>query len=446
MMERPPYKLAVVSDLHLSEGWDEDGYLQKKEDFFFDQSFKRFLAYLGEKAKEGDFHYRLLINGDFVDFLQFTTVPGEEVIPGETFTKRERSVGLGTGEAKTLWKLDRLVNGHNVFFTAIADFLAKGHQLFILPGNHDIEWVMPGLQASFKQRVSGLVEAAGDLGDRITFLPWFYYDPLLSVFVEHGSQYDDINSFDYFLWPYRKDGSIDLPAGSFFVRYLFNRIEELYPFADNMKPLTKFLGWALTRFQTYRGWPPQVITFFQFFWNTLRKAGPVQKDWVKELQDRQMHEIEKVAQMSALEEGKLQALKSHWVRSALHHHRWLGLLKSFCGNSKLDKWYYQDQAREVQRVVGTRYTIFGHTHEADLCTLSTSPDRKKNEYVNSGSWTKSFAANHEEALLKEENEFVYVHIGYDEKKEGIRMDLLRWDDPLHEGERVRLFRSEKGTK
>ena len=311
MMEKTSYKLALVSDLHLSEGWDEEGYLQKKEDFFFDQSFKRFLGYLKEEAKKGDFHYRLLINGDFVDFLQFTTVPGKEVIPGQTFTDREKRVGLGTGEAKTLWKLDRLIKGHKVFFTSIADFLASGHQLVILPGNHDIEWVMPKVQESFKQQVSGLVAAGGDLDDRITFLPWFYYDPLLSVFVEHGSQYDDINSFDYFLWPYRKDGTIDLPAGSFFVRYLFNRIEELYPFADNMKPLTKFIGWALVRLQTYLGWPPQIVKFFQFFWNTLQKAGPAEKDWVKELEKKQTQEIRKLAQMSGMEEGRLEALKSH---------------------------------------------------------------------------------------------------------------------------------------
>jgi hypothetical protein len=83
--------------------------------------------------------------------------------------------------------------------------------------------------------------------------------------------------------------------------------------------------------------------------------------------------------------------------------------------------------------------IFGHTHEADMQTLSTRGGIKS-EYVNSGSWTKSFASNHEEALLKSENEFVYVEIGHDKEKNDIRMDLLRWNDSLDEGERVRLFR------
>jgi len=39
---------------------------------------------------------------------------------------------------------------------------------------------------------------------------------------------------------------IDLPLGSLFVRYLFNRVEVSTPFADNIKPATRFIGWFLT--------------------------------------------------------------------------------------------------------------------------------------------------------------------------------------------------------
>jgi hypothetical protein len=52
MAETFPYKIVIVSDLHLSEGWDENGYLQRNEDFFFDQNFKRFLEYLLKKGEE----------------------------------------------------------------------------------------------------------------------------------------------------------------------------------------------------------------------------------------------------------------------------------------------------------------------------------------------------------------------------------------------------------
>jgi UDP-2,3-diacylglucosamine pyrophosphatase LpxH len=440
MLETFSYKLVIVSDLHLSEGWDENGYLQRNEDFFFDQNFERFLRYLSVLEKEEKFFYRLVINGDLVDFLQFTTVPEERDIQGETLTKREKNLGMGTSEIKTLWKLGKLIYGHKVFFTAIADFLAKGNELIIIPGNHDIEWIMPAIQESFKKRLSELPMPPRDLQERIKFLPWFYYDSFFSVFAEHGSQYDDINSFDYLLCPYRKDGTVDLPAGSFFVRYLFNRIEEIYPFADNMKPLTKFLCWAVRQFETYKGCPPQIFRFIQFFLNTLKKAGPVKEGWAKELSQRHAKEINRLAEISGMDKRKLEDLKSYWIPSALHHNKSIGLLVSFIKNSKLDKYYYREKARKVQQIVGARYVIFGHTHESDLCPLSVSPEGEKNEYVNSGSWTKSFAANYEEALLKSENEFVYVQIGYDKKKDDVKMDLLRWNDSLQEGERVRLFK------
>ncbi|MFH0793239.1 MAG: metallophosphoesterase [bacterium] len=443
MEETAPYKLVIVSDLHLSEGWDENGYLQRNEDFFFDRNFKRFLGYLSESGQAEGFSYRLVINGDFVDFLQFTTVPKEKDIAGETLSNRERNLGMGTGDIKTLWKLGRLISGHKVFFSAIADFLAKGNELIVIPGNHDIEWVMPGIQDDFKARISGLTMPQRDIRERIRFLPWFYYDPVLSVFVEHGAQYDEINSYDYFLYPYRKDGTIDLPAGSFFVRYLFNRVEEVYPFADNVKPMTKFIWWALWQRRTWVGRPPQMFKFVRFFIDTLKKAGPAEEEWVQILTQRQNNEMDRLAQVSGLDRRRLEELKSHWIRSTLRHSGTFGLLASFIRNAKLDKYYYRGKARKVQETVGTRYVVFGHTHESDMCTLCVSPGGTKSEYVNSGSWTKSFAANHEEALLKGENEFVYVQIGHDRKRNDTKMDLLRWNDSLQEGERVRLFKWKK---
>ena len=39
--------------------------------------------------------------------------------------------------------------------------------------------------------------------------------------------------------------AIDLPLGSYVVEHLFNRIEEVDPFADNVKPATSYFLWAL---------------------------------------------------------------------------------------------------------------------------------------------------------------------------------------------------------
>ncbi len=443
--ERPNYQLIIVSDLHLSEGWDpKTKRLSRNEDFFFDLNFQRFLQHLAGRAERGRFSYRLLINGDFVDFLQFTSVPDEETIRGEIITKREKELGLGTSTIKTLWKLNILMNGHWIFFNALKEFVLRGNEVIIIPGNHDIEWMIPNVQRNFKERLSADIpeDKKAEFNNRIQFVPWFYHDPLLSVYVEHGSQYDDLNSFDYFLCPYRKDGTIELPAGSFFVRYLFNRVEQYYPFADNMKPMSKFIWWALKRRETWFSRPPRIIKFINFFLNTIAKAGPIDKEWKKELDIRHAKDLQEKAHSSGLNIKQIQEMKKYWVPSALHNCLMWGLLKSFHNNKKLDSKYYLKQAITIQQILGVRYVVFGHTHDADIRMLWERPWDKKSEYVNSGTWTKSFASNYEEALLKSENEFVYVNIRYNEAKKDVKMELLRWNDNIGEGERVRLFEEE----
>jgi UDP-2,3-diacylglucosamine pyrophosphatase LpxH len=439
------YQLIIVSDLHLSEGWNpKTKRLSRNEDFFFDLNFQRFLQHLAGRAERGRFSYKLLINGDFIDFLQFTSVPYDKTIGGEVITERERELGLGTSSIKTLWKLNILMNGHWLFFNALKEFVSRGNEVIIIPGNHDIEWVIPEVQTSFKERLSADIpnDKKAEFINRIQFVPWFYYDPYLSIFVEHGSQYDDLNSFDYYLYPYMQDGRVYLPAGSFFVRYLFNRVERYYPFADNMKPMSKFIWWAIWRRKTWFSCPPRIIKFIKFFLNTLTKAGPIDKEWQKELDIRQAKELQAKANKSGLSIEQIEEIKKLWVPSSLHNCSKWNLLKSFISNPKLDSRYYLNRAIAIQQILGVRYVVFGHTHDADIQSLSEIPGGKKSEYVNSGTWTKTFAANYEEALLKSENEFVYVNIKHNEAKKDVKMELLRWNDSIREGERVRLFEEE----
>ncbi len=441
-MDDKQYQLIIVSDLHLSEGWNPDTKrLSRNEDFFFDLNFQRFLQHLAGKAERGGFFYKLIINGDFVDFLQFTSVPKEGTIGGEMITQRERELGLGTSTIKTLWKLDILMNGHWIFFYTLKEFIQRGNEVIIIPGNHDIEWMIPEVQIRFKEKLSSDIseDKKGEFTNRIQFVTWFYYDSSLSVFVEHGSQYDNLNSFDYFLYPFRKDKTLELPAGSFFVRYLFNRVEQYYPFADNMKPMSKFIWWAVLRYKTWFSWPPRIFQFIKFFWDTLRKAKPIDAEWEKELDIQHEKELQMKVHSSGLNILQSQDIKKQWVPSALHNCSKLGLLKCFRESSKIDSEYYLKRAINIQQILDVRYVVFGHTHEADIKMLLKRPDGKNSEYVNSGTWTKTFAANYEEALLKGENEFVYVDIRYHEAKKDVKMELLRWNDGIREGERVRLF-------
>jgi UDP-2,3-diacylglucosamine pyrophosphatase LpxH len=440
------YQLIIISDLHLSEGWNpETKRLSRNEDFFFDLNFQRFLQHLSKRAERGGYRFKLVINGDFVDFLQFIRTPDGDSIDGEPITKREKVIGFGTTTIKTLWKLKVLMNGHWIFFSALKEFISRGNEVIIIPGNHDIEWTIPEVQSRFIEKLSEDVseEKKAAFRSRIRFVPWFYFDHNLSVFVEHGSQYDELNSFDHFLCPYRRDGTMDLPAGSFFVRYLFNRVECYYPFADNMKPMSKFIWWALRQTKTWFSYPPRIIEFLRFFRDTIAKAGPVDKDWEGELQKRHAQALRDLSNASGLRVQQIDELKKLWVPSAIHHCCRSALPGRFLSNSKLDSSYYLEKAKAVREIVGARYVVFGHTHEADIRNFPEGTNKKICEYVNSGTWTKSFAANYEEALLKCENEFVYVHLRYHEEKKDVVMELLRWNDSIKDGERVRLFEEEE---
>lgn len=223
--------IVVISDLHLAAGYDErTGTYGRTEDFFYDGAFARFLDHLEKSGRR----WRLVILGDLFDFLQV------ELGPAATANQ-----DLDVSEATTLAKLERMAQGHHEFFAALGRFAAAGFPIDVVPGNHDIELIRPSTQRRLVELIvaaSGRPEAAA----AFSFHPWIVYVPGV-LYAEHGHQYDDVNSFLTQLDPY-VDGDvdrIDLPLGSYFVTHLFNRIEAIDPYADNVKPVTAYPLWAM---------------------------------------------------------------------------------------------------------------------------------------------------------------------------------------------------------
>jgi UDP-2,3-diacylglucosamine pyrophosphatase LpxH len=249
------YNLLLVSDLHLSEGirLNTNKYSQK-EDFFFDREFTRFLGYYQDLRPRDGRKWHLIILGDCFDLLQLTSVDGAT---------------LDCSEEEAISKLDTVARGHAEFFEALAGFVANGNLLTIVKGNHDVELHYPRvrqalvqqLQDAYKRKLAAqtgpqpVPRTTDVIRDSVRFSDWFYYEKNL-LWAEHGNQYDETNAFKFFLspllpkssdWPDARRDEIDLPWGSFFVRYLFNSIEQTEPFADNMKPTTKFIFWLLKK-------------------------------------------------------------------------------------------------------------------------------------------------------------------------------------------------------
>ncbi len=182
-------------------------------------------------------------------------------------SKSESTYGLGTTEPEAVWKLDRIAEGHPIFFSALAWFIDRGNSLVIMKGNHDVELFWPGVQERIRELILdaaadlrfsdppwstepiSLVQNLPQLAERVhndcTFVPWIYFKPGVA-YIEHGNQYELADFFENFLYPVLQfdPQRLRLPPGSFFVRYFFNRVEETFPFADNLRPITRVITWT----------------------------------------------------------------------------------------------------------------------------------------------------------------------------------------------------------
>jgi UDP-2,3-diacylglucosamine pyrophosphatase LpxH len=229
--------LAVISDLHISCGALDDF------DAELEGHYVAFLRWLGERGGPTE----LVINGDFLDFVQAAPAEGR-------FLEDVSSSGvpLCFTEEQSLEKLSAILEAHPSVFAAIRDFLAasKENGVTVLPGNHDPDFFWPKVRAALAEVVE-----PGDGVCRLFFcLERGYQPPRFPwLWIEHGHQLDPINAFvvdGSHHWgqanpPILKsrDGIsrlLECTGTRFLIRYL-NSIDARYPFVDNVKPFSRFL-------------------------------------------------------------------------------------------------------------------------------------------------------------------------------------------------------------
>ena len=276
----------VISDLHLAAGVNECGNFDGTENFYADNSFARFLDHLQSKCVTN--RATLIINGDFIDFLRITNIPvrDEEFIAWQnilnltgidkstaelknSIVKKEITYGLKTDNYKSVWKLHVCIGGHSKLFERLAQWLSDGNDLVITKGNHDLEWVWKEVRVylqywlanNIAQQHQRSVEEV--ISTTIIAQTVFVDDNLIidgSVYIEHGHKYENMTSV--------KDGpliaskqELNLPLGSFFNRYLINRIEQLYPYLDNIRPTQNIL---LVLFR--ERFPFAIKVLFRYLW------------------------------------------------------------------------------------------------------------------------------------------------------------------------------------
>lgn len=215
------YKL-VVSDLHMGKGRVlEDGSINTLEEFFHDEQFAEFLNYYCS----GDFReaeVELIINGDFMDFLQ-VDYNGHHIT---TFTE-DVSAAI----------LEKIIQGHPKVFAGLKSFAAEpGHRISYVVGNRDQPMLWPGLQRHFSSVIGQKVEFHNMVYRRDGF------------HIEHGHRLqpaNQVNPKKFFLRHNLPEPILNLPFGSHFFMGLLLDVKKQYPHIDRVRPIKRLIRWGL---------------------------------------------------------------------------------------------------------------------------------------------------------------------------------------------------------
>lgn len=206
----------VVSDLHLGGGASDPG-----DDHVYQGG--EFIDFLNDAMPESrDGQVELFINGDFLEFAQ--------VLP-DVYTPI--SPRLWCSEEESLEKLNEIIKGHEDIFAALADFAGRKNAITIAAGNHDVDLWWPLVQQRLKEVIGEVEFATGE--------DWFYrYGGRLVI--GHGHQFDPANRFKRWKNPILPVAGgaprLEMCAGTLLMVKFINSLEEQYPFADNLKPLS----------------------------------------------------------------------------------------------------------------------------------------------------------------------------------------------------------------
>ncbi|MBI3373152.1 MAG: metallophosphoesterase [Betaproteobacteria bacterium] len=220
-------QLYVISDLHIGGVYPESPQLGERgfRICTHARELAQFVDALAAKPA-GATGVELVINGDFVDFLAERRAPPAEWSP--FLTQPEAAVE----------KLREIVVRDRPLFDALARLLARGHDLVLVLGNHDIELAIPQVRGA-------LADVLGS--DRFRF----FYDGEAYVagdaLIEHGNRYDSFNVVDHDRLrrfrsllsrrqPIPAEYAFEAPAGSRMVAEVINPIKERYKFVDLLNP------------------------------------------------------------------------------------------------------------------------------------------------------------------------------------------------------------------
>jgi hypothetical protein len=389
-------------------------------------------------------------------------------------SERERELGLDNSESRITWKLSRILDRHPAWLSYLADFIAGGNRLLLLPGNHDAEMWWPAVHGKLAERlvetyfggeeVEGL--SPSEFAGRIEFAPWLYHLPGV-VHVQHGHQFDEYCSLLRPLAPQRpgEEELLELSSTSILIRYGLSKVRGVRTHDKDEMSLLDFLRWMG---QLPRGKSWDLIRAYLRtareqirYWRALRRADSTQQDEQEAqalLQETRRSGLSRnalralaelsarpanigygsiassmyldtfatvVAAPTALVGWTLLSRRLGWRRRIVGAAAIAGsaalLLRLFAarrGTTEVSPKLREGAAR-VAPVVGTPFVVMGHSHKPELSPLPGGAT-----FVNTGCWLQP-DANRSAHGARCDCPLTYVELRTEPSGETIAR-LMRW--------------------
>src|SRR5262245_27350380 len=164
--------ILVVSDLHFGEELLPGATTERRTAVELGaRAFCDFLRYHASRRLGGR-PWRLVVAGDLFDFMS-VVVPGTRELPARSGD--ERRFGLDRGTRAGVLRMQRICENHRVLLAEMTRFVAAGHRIDIIVGNHDLELLEPDVVGELTRQLR-LAGADDRTAPRIRVVPWFVYE------------------------------------------------------------------------------------------------------------------------------------------------------------------------------------------------------------------------------------------------------------------------------
>lgn len=221
------HNLLVISDLHLGEHLRAEAGADRAQ--VTDRALLSFLRHHAAN-RDGGAPWRLVINGDMVDFVAVRLMPDQAGLVRQ-LSDAEHVWGLGDGRVAAVRKMEAILEHHAPVFRELARFVGEGNRIEVVIGNHDAAFHWIEVQDLFRHALASHWEAlrselggertAQEVLDAVQFHPWFWFEEGVA-WIEHGHQYDPYCSFDDVAAPDTQEGAIDQNIGAALMHFLGN--------------------------------------------------------------------------------------------------------------------------------------------------------------------------------------------------------------------------------